>query len=135
VKPYKEIPHTADWALLVWGRTSADLFANAARGMYDLMGGEPESASEPQPRLVTLEANDLESLLVAWLNELLYLTESEGLLFEDFETRLDGQTRLEARLAGRPAAAQKKQIKAATFHNLQITRSGNGVEATIVFDV
>ena len=135
MKPYEEVPHTADWALRVWGKTPGELFANAAQGMYDLMGGEPQAEAPAQPRLVALEAQDEESLLVAWLNELLYFTESEELLFDDFQVEVFGGLRLEAQAAGRPAAALKKQIKAATFHNLEVTRSGNRLEATIVFDV
>ncbi len=135
MKPYEEIPHTADWALLVWGRTPAELFANAATGMYELMGGEAEEGAAPQPRLIALEAQDVESLLVAWLNELLYLTGEEGLLFSDFKVNIENELRLEAEVTGLPLASLKKEIKAATYHNLKVTRSGTGVETTIVFDV
>ena len=135
VKPYEEVPHTADWALRVRGATLADLFAHAAEGMYALMGGEPEPGAGAQERNVDLTADDAESLLIAWLNELLFFTEADGVVFDDFRIRLSGETRLEARATGRPTANLKKQIKAATYHNLHIAKTASGREATIVFDV
>jgi SHS2 domain-containing protein len=135
VKPYEEVPHTADWALRVCGATLADLFVHAAQGMYDLMGGEPGGDTPAEARALTTEAADAESLLVAWLNELLYYTESDGLWFGDFRVRLKGETQLEAMATGRPATSLKKYIKAATFHNLRIAQAEGGLEATIVFDV
>ncbi len=135
VKPFEEVPHTADWALRVRGATLADLFVHAAQGMYDLMGGEPASDAPAEAGALTVEAADAEGLLVAWLNELLYHTDAEGLWFHDFRVRLDGERRLEAEVKGRPATGLKKYIKAATFHNLRIAQADDGLEATIVFDV
>jgi protein archease len=135
VKPYEEVPHTADWALRVRGATLADLFSHAAQGMYELMGGQPPAGGPADARAFTAEAADAESLLVAWLNELLYYTETEGLWFGEFRVRLEGETRLEAQATARPTANLRKYIKAATFHNLRIEHTGDGLETTIVFDV
>ncbi len=85
--PYEEVPHTADWALRARGRTLAELFANAARGMYVLMA-EELPAEAPVTRAVEAEAASAEGLLVAWLNELLYLTEREGVVFTDFRVEV-----------------------------------------------
>ncbi len=135
VKPFEEVPHTADWALRVRGASLADLFVHAAQGMYDLMGGEPAGEAPAEARALALEAADAEGLLVAWLNELLYHTESEGLWFHDFRVWLEGERRLKAEVKGRPATGLKKYIKAATFHNLRIAEAEGGLEATIVLDV
>ncbi|MGD2206527.1 MAG: riboflavin biosynthesis protein RibF, partial [Anaerolineae bacterium] len=82
---YRELEHTADLALEVWGAELPDLFAGAAEGMYSLMGdvgGEGLEVTEWHE--ISLEASDLEILLVDWLNELLFLAETEGLLLVDF---------------------------------------------------
>lgn len=132
---YEEIPHTADWALKVRGATMEDLFVNAAEGMYALMGSSPTAGSPQTTREIALDASDVESLLVGWLNELLYFTESEGLAFTRFAVKELTPTRLMAEAVGGPASEIKKYIKAATFHNLKIERTDEGVEATVVFDV
>jgi SHS2 domain-containing protein len=135
MNPYEEVPHTADWALRVRGATPAELFANAAAGMYALIGSEALPGAAEQRRDVALEAPDAESLLVAWLNELLYLTEAEGLAFRRFEIGLLDDSRLQATAWGSLAGNMKKQIKAVTFHDLQIRSTDQGLETTIVFDV
>ena len=138
VSPYREVDHTADWALHVWAPTLEGLFADAARGMYALTGAAPSArALGPSPlrRRIELKAEDYESLLVAWLQELLYHTESEGLVFDDFRIEVLDPAHLRAEASGGTAGQPGKLIKAATYHNLEIRRTAAGYEMTIVFDV
>jgi SHS2 domain-containing protein len=134
---FREVEHTADRALWVWGADLPALFAGAARGMYSLTGEELESEGlvPTEWRQISLEAVDRETLLVTWLNELLFLAESEELLFVDFEiTSLTGE-RLEARAGAVPARGTAGDIKAATFHGLELLRDGEGWSTVITFDV
>ena len=130
---HRELEHTADWALEVWASDLAALLAESARGMYGLMGvvlaGGPR-----QRRRLELAGADRESLLVDFLAELLYLAESEGLAFDRLELEAaDG--RLAARLEGAPIASHTKDIKAVTYHWLEIRDTATGLETRIVFDV
>ena len=134
MSPYVEVEHTADWALRVWAPTLTELFVDAARGMYELAGAKP-SPNLTEHRRVELSAEDYESLLVAWLQELLYYTESEGLVFGDFKVELLDPPQLKAEVAGEKAERLDKVIKAVTYHNLNIRRTNEGYETTIVFDV
>mgnify|MGYP000960768835 CR=1 FL=1 len=130
---FKEIGHTADWALEVSAPDLPGLFRLAAEGMYALT----ETTLKAHPRVersIELSAIDEESLLVAFLSELLFLSESEGLGFDRFQITLHGPA-LQAQIEGAPIAGQKKEIKAVTYHNLQISRTPAGVSVTIVFDV
>ncbi len=130
---FTEIQHTADWALKVWAPNLEVLFSQAAQGMYWLM----ETALQEGPRIeraIEVDGPDAESLLVAFLSELLYLSESEGLGFDQFDVTILN-TRLRAAARGAPLATQKKEIKAVTFHNLAIRRDGESFTVTIVFDV
>lgn len=130
---FKEIEHTADWELEVWAPDLAQLLAQAARGMYWLMGACLQDSPRVQ-REVEFNGVDAESLLVSFLQELLFLFESEGLGFDQFELSIqDGQGR--ARLAGAPLTGVKKEIKAVTYHNLSIRQGQQGLEARLVFDV
>jgi len=130
---YQEIPHTADWALRVWAADLPTLFAQAAQGMYALM----ETSLQASPRVtrrIDLEAPDVESLLVAFLSELLYAGEADGLAFDRLEVTCD-PPRLAALLQGAPIAEQRKEIKAVTYHHLAVQATPTGWEVTIVFDV
>lgn len=78
---FEEIEHTADWAYRVRGENLAELFIQAALGLYSLVGMQL-ALGEGITRSLQLEGIDRESLLVVWLNELLYFHKSEGLGFE-----------------------------------------------------
>jgi len=130
---FEEIRHTADWALRVWASNLSELLSEAARGMYTLSGAQLEKDPRVSRRL-ELDAADAESLLVSFLSELLYISESENLGFDRFTLKIDA-FRLKADLSGAPLEALTKQIKAVTYHNLQIRRTDRGLETEIVFDV
>ena len=130
---FVEIEHTADRAIEAWGSTPGELFEQAARGLFSLLS-EEDAPGPLAYRQVELEVPDLETALVDWLNELLYLSEAEGEMFADFQVSLDGG-KLHARVgghAGRPTAAA---VKAATYHGLRVQQDEAGVwRARIVFD-
>ena len=131
---FEEIEHTADLAIRAYGRDMSELFANAAHGMFALM--VEHSAEEPIcEREVSLEGMDQESLLVDWLNELIYLHEVEGETYSQFDIETLSPTQLKAHVTGGPTKSKTKAIKAATFHELAIEEMADGLVATIVFDV
>jgi SHS2 domain-containing protein len=130
---FREIEHTADWELEVWGPDLPELFNQAARGMYTLQGVQLEAVPRIE-RGIELLTPDPESLLVAFLAELLFLEEVEGLGFDAFELELD-RTRLTGRMFGAPLVSPGKDIKAVTYHNLAIRETGRGLVTHIVFDV
>ena len=102
--------------------------------MYALAGAQT-SAGTGETRRVEVAAGDYESLLVAWLQELLYFTESEELAFGEFHVESLTPTALRAEAAGGKSTRLDKVIKAVTYHNLSIRRTAEGYETTIVFDV
>ena len=131
---FREVAHTADVAIEVEGRNLAELFANAAFGMGHLLAEMDEFDPECD-RPVDLEAPDVETLLVSWLNELLYLTERTGCVFRRFELLEITSTRLRANVHGGPAETYRQDIKAATFSDLEVKRIQGGYRTAIVFDV
>ena len=78
---------------------------------------------------------DLESLLVDWLGELAYLAETADLVFGEITFKTLTATRIEAILTGCRMHRLEKVIKAVTFHNLNVIKTGDGYAATVVFDV
>jgi SHS2 domain-containing protein len=101
--------------------------------MYMLM--EVELEHEPRSSVaLDLQAFDDESLLVAFLSELLYRGEEQGLAFDEFDMALIDD-RLAGMLHGARVRSQRKEIKAVTYHELQIVRGDDRLEVVIVFDV
>ncbi len=130
---FEEVSHTADWSARVWAPDLPTLFKEAARAMNSLSGtviGTDDRVS----RTLELEGPDLESLLVAFLSELVYYQEQENLTFDDFDLRVAGQW-LKVAMEGAQIKSVDKAIKAVTYHNLKIESTREGFETTIVFDV
>ena len=130
---YRDLEHTADWELEVWAPNIAGLFEQAARGMYELSGARL-AEDERLERELEVYGPDREGLLVAFLTELLYLEEVEGLGFDHFEISIEKNT-LRAHLEGARFEALSKEIKAITYHNLNVRESSDGFIARIVFDI
>lgn len=131
---FEEVEHTADWAYRVWATSLEDLFVQAARGLYTLVGLQIV-ADPPIVRELYLTGIDRESLLVAWLNELIHLQDCEKLGFDQLEILQLEATSLRAKLTGGHTTQWLKDIKAATYHNLEIKSTETGFETTLVLDV
>lgn len=138
MKRYQQIPHTADFAAIIYGKTIEDLFQNAAYAMFDMMG-DLEGLETSEKILVAAEAPDTESLLVSWLNELLYKAYSKEMLFSRFRVISLGEGKMEGEALGEKLTEDKTrikaEIKAATYHDLKIVKTDQGYEIRIVFDV
>jgi len=130
---YLEIEHTADWELAIWAPDFPALLEQAARGMYALAGARLQHTPLIR-RTLELQAEDAESLLVSFLSELLYWVEQDNLAFDQFQLSLDG-FHLRASLSGAQVNGWEKEIKAVTFHNLQVRQTDQGSQVNIVFDV
>ncbi|MGB5934166.1 MAG: bifunctional riboflavin kinase/FAD synthetase [Anaerolineae bacterium] len=131
---YEEVEHTADAAIRAFGRDLPELFANAAYGMFDLLADMGELGPTIE-REVSLEASDLEALLVDWLGELLYLREAHDEVYKEFELSTLSPTELRAVVKGGKRFVPRMGIKAVTYHDLKIEKMEEGYAASIVFDV
>ena len=133
--PWEEIEHTADVGLRVRGATLAELFANAARGMLALVLGSETAAQEQECIAIELTAPDVETLLVDWLSELVYLMEDGSFIASGVEVFEVAAGTLRAEATGGTDASLHKHIKAVTYHDLSIEKTRGGYQATVVFDV
>lgn len=130
---FKEIPHTADWSVRVWAEDLPSLFAESARAMNTLAGIVIGKGQRVR-RTFASEGPDAESLLVAFLSELIFYQEQENLVFDIFDLEVDSQ-KIKVEMVGAEIASADKAIKAVTYHNLKIEKTNRGFETTIVFDV
>lgn len=137
-KQFEVTDHTADIGITAYGASQDELMANAARGMMSLMT-DCSSIGGGTSKKVELHGSDEVALLVDWLNELLYIFDVERLLFGNFIIDVSGGNKLVATCTGEkydPAKHRlKREIKAATYHNLYIVREKGIYSASIIFDI
>jgi len=141
LEPMKEefeiIEHTSDIGIRAEGIELAQAFANAARGMFSLIT-DIEKVDEVLYRDVEVTAPDREALLVEWLNELIFLFDTEQLLLKRFYISELTDTRLKARCYGEKVDRSKHElrigIKSATYHMVKIEKNSN-YQVQVLFDV
>ena len=139
IKPYEIIEHTADVGLKVNGATLKELFENAASGMFDIIAHKRSSANEHKKIQIKKEVEDFEELLVDWLSELLYIFNSQKILFSNFKILELNNGGIIGEAFGEKINPSKNtlqtEIKAVTFHDLKIEEDKNNFSCQIIFDV
>ena len=136
-KEFEILDHTADVGIIAYGADLKQAFANAAKGLFSLITGLGD-VDEALHRDIELTAADEESLLVDWLNELVYYFDAEGILFKRFDITELNNRHLKARGYGEKADSAKHElkmgVKAATYHMLKIEKN-NGYRVQVLFDI
>lgn len=132
----------ADVAIEAWGRSRSRLFAAAAEALLRTMVATPERLAPRRSVEIHLEEEELDLLLFAFLNELVYYKDARQLLLRVQRLQVAGRAgrlRLVATLAGEEIDPARQpllaDVKAATLHGLQVVRRGGMWRATVVFDV
>ena len=128
-KTFEVIDHTADIGIVAYGADIKQVFTNAAIGLCNLII-DTDSISETTQRDLELSSQDTESLLVEWLNELIYVFDVERLAFKSFAIDQLSNNHIKARCFGEKINPQqhvlKREIKAATYHMLTVDKESNG---------
>ena len=136
-KEFEILEHTADVGIIAYGADMNEAFANAAKGLFSLIT-ELDDVEEVEYRDVEVTAPDQESLLVEWLNELIYLFDVENIIFRRFDITWLNDTQLRARSYGQKVDSSrhtlKTGVKATTYHMLRIER-GDGCRVEVLFDI
>lgn len=136
---YQELEHTADWMVRVWGDSVAALFEHAAQAMFELQGADL-AAPTTATTAIACQAPDLEALLIAWLSELLYHSETADRVYTSFAVEIEADPdaaqgfSLSARAKGYAGRGPLAHIKAVTYYNLAVERTNDGWECTVTFD-
>jgi SHS2 domain-containing protein len=136
---YEPLEHTAEAGVVAHGATLAEAFENAAEGMYALML-DLDGVAEREERAIELSAENSEALFIDWLLELLFLTETQGLVFRRFRIDAQSETSLRGRAWGEPFDAERHRsnnvaVKAVTRHLLEIAREDGGYRVQVLFDI
>jgi SHS2 domain-containing protein len=133
---HRQLDHTADLALELWGESEVDVLLAGAEGVVAIMteGGEVE---ERERKVVHIDAVDPQDRLVQWLNEVVFAAVNEGFLFGSADIALEGATGLSATIRGEPGAAARvvAELKSATYHELALGEDDGIWRARVVIDV
>ncbi|MAG36294.1 MAG: protein archease [Dehalococcoidia bacterium] len=136
--PFEYIEHPAEEGIRVYGHDLAALFAHAALGLCSLIT-DTGTVLDREARPVQVTALDRESLLVAWLSEVLWLIEAEDLLFSRFTIVSISETALSALAHGEAADPNRhpyrSAIKAVTYHQLAVRQRDGMWSTNLIFDV
>lgn len=134
----EEIEHTADAGIVVHAGDMRQLFERAAWGMFALIT-DPESVRSRESVRIELEAGDRDSLMVQWLSELNFRHATEEMVFGEFHVEQLRDQRLLATIKGERIDAERHrlhtEIKAVTYHGLEIVQDEDGWRAQIIFDL
>jgi SHS2 domain-containing protein len=133
---------TSDLSFVARGATLSEVFAAAAAALMDATLEEPAALREAELQRFELVEPDVELLLLAFLNELIYLRDAQALLLRPRRLQVEvaeGKARLVAELAGERIDPMRHRlatdVKAATAYGLRLVREDGGFLATVTLDV
>jgi SHS2 domain-containing protein len=136
-KDFEILDHTADVGIIAYGADLKQAFANAAKALFSLIT-ELDDVEEVLHRDIELTATEVESLLVEWLNELVYRFDTESILFKRFDIIQLNSTHLKARGYGEKVDSSRHKlkigVKAATYHMLKVDKN-DGCRVQVLFDI
>lgn len=134
MKKFEFLEHTADIKIRVRGKSLNELFENAVTAFSHYIAYGKKIPSK-KINLIKLDGSDIESLLSKFLDELIFLVDSEGFLPSSAEVSLEGLS-LQAKVHGDSVKNQKiNQVKAATYAEMYVKKTAKEWEAQFVLDV
>ena len=138
MKRFEFLDHTADIGLIVNGEDLRALFENAGEALFHLIT-DLRKVRRRTERRIEIGGESLERLMVDWLTELLYLHEVENLLFKGFHVESVGEDGLKAEVKGESfregVHAIKTEVKAVTYHQIEVRKENGHWRAQIILDL
>jgi SHS2 domain-containing protein len=137
-KKYRLMTRQSELAVRVVGNSQADLFANSAFALFDVMTDlEKIEVKERLP--LEVEGADRDDLMVNWMRELLYLYQGSGYLLREFQIREVKDTLVKADVCGEKIDPDrhdmKKEVTAVAYHQSRMEKTGNQWTAQLIFEV
>ena len=139
---FHEIDHTGDVGIQVSAPTLPQLFERAALGMFRLLT-DLDSVHTSESTQIAVDGRDLEALMVRWLSELNYRHTVDNVLYGTFEVDSIHETEdgrvLSATVRGEAIDPDRHtvytEIKAITFHGLDVHETDGGWAVQVIFDM
>ena len=137
---FETFDHTADLGLRITADDLPDLFQTAATGLFDVIVANREDVRCTDAEEISLVGDSTEDLLVEWLNELIFLSETRHRLYNHFQVELDASCcQLTATISGEPIDRARHvldhEVKAVTRHGVVLQKEQQGWVAEVILDI
>ena len=137
-KRYRTLNRSSDLAIKVFGTSQAELFANSAFALFDLLTDiEKVEVREHLPLVV--EGVDRDDLMVNWMRELLYLFQGSGYVLKEFQVRDVKETFVRAEVSGEKYDPDRheiqREIRSVAYHQSRMEKTGDQWTAQIIFEL
>ena len=137
-KNYRLTTRQSELAVRVTGNSQADLFANSAFALFDVMTDVDKIEIKEQLPL-EVEGADRDDLLVNWMRELLYLYQGSGYMLKEFRVHDVKDTRVKAEVCGEKIDPDRheirKEISAIAYNQGRMQKTGNQWTAQLIFEI
>ena len=137
-KTYHLIDHTADFGIQVFGSDSQELFTNAALALFDVIT-EINLVNGRDTFNISVSGDDWPDLMINWLREILYLWNGREMLVKSVQILSLSENKIFAKICFDAYMPDRHtintEIKAVTYHQIQVKSSPSGWEAQIIFDI
>ena len=141
-KKFEFLEHTADVYVAAYGSSLAEAFENSALAMFETMTDTKQVRAFEEDRLEVM-AHDEENLLYSWLEALLLKFELDGKLYSRFKVESIDLTSegfvLKAKMWGEPFNKKRHKsrtdVKAVTYHRMEILKSNSGYTIKFILDI
>ena len=134
---YKFFEHTADAKFEAYGKSLGEAFTNAALAMYSIMI-DPEKIKGQVKKKIAVEGKDDMAILYNFLEELLFLLDTEGFLLHDVENIKISEGKLTAIVIGDTDVDKydvEGEVKAVTYNDMKISEKNGKITAQVVVDL
>jgi len=135
MKKYEIIDHKTDLKIKSFAKTKKDIFSNMLVAMTESMKPRFGKKREKVTREIKIKSEDFKTLLVDFLNEVLYLSQTNREVYFDINFKKFSEDELRAEVSGQKINRFNEDIKAATFHNLEIEKERGVWQSTVLFDI
>ena len=137
-KRFEILDHTADVGLIVYGENLRVLFENAGEAFFHIIT-DLRKVRRRVEKQIDIKGESLDRLMVDWLSELLYHHDVENLLFRGFKVESAGEDGLSAIVKGEPfregVHVIKTQVKAVTYHQIEVRQENGRWRAQVILDL
>jgi len=135
MKKYEILEHPADLKIRAFGKDKKELFWNMLNGLQDSL--KPNLKSQISNfKIIRVESSSLETLLVDFLSEVLYLIQVDKEIYDKIKFLKFSDNEIEAEISGKAVESFGEDIKGATYHDLEIKRNPDKTwQATVLFDI
>jgi protein archease len=138
-KKYRITKHQSELAVRVVGDSQADLFANSALSLFDVMVADLTKVERKERIPLEVEGTDRDDLMINWVRELLYLYQGSGYLLREFLIREVKETIVKAEVLGEKIDPDRHEIQqdiaAVAFHKSRMQKTGNQWTAHLIFEI